>query len=379
MHYSILVKNNEPYRLIGIVQDITKVRQSRVDLKESSFWLKKSQEIGKVGHFRINLETGQWKASEQLIASMECPSDMAFDAMSWMSFVHPNYREELQEKFHMSIQNGKGFHMDYEIMVGLNPNKIISLEVDTEVIEVNQERFIVGSAIDITERKKNNERLVSNQDKVKIINWKQSHLGRGPLTRLISQSDELLKNEKLNLKTKIIIENIRLSAYEVDATLRDSIDLVEKLDFSNKLKPVIFETSHVNEHIGSRKQIKLFIVDDDPIIRAVHQQILKRAHLTNNIHVLDSGLELLDKLEYDRGILNLILLDLNMPGLSGIKVLEEISKSEAKNNSLVIIVSSSISTLDKVQCASYSFVIDYFEKPFNTDDLKRLKSYHFTI
>jgi hypothetical protein len=61
VHYSILVKNNEPYRLIGIVQDITKVRQSRVDLKESSFWLKKSQEIGKVGHFRINLETGQWK------------------------------------------------------------------------------------------------------------------------------------------------------------------------------------------------------------------------------------------------------------------------------------------------------------------------------
>ena len=377
VRYSIVIKNNRAYRIIGIVQDITKDKQVNIDLIESAFWLKKTEEIGKIGHFRINLETGQWRASDQLKITLGYPDDLSFDPMSWMSFVTPQYREELADKYQKAIDGDQGFHMIFEIRVGLNPNKAKWLEIDTDVIKVNEERFLVGSALDVTERIRLNDRLLENQEKVKEISWKQSHLARGPLTRLISQSVEVLRNQNINAETKIVLESIILSAYEVDMTLKDSNSLVEKLDFAIDPKSAVFSNKHIDLHQFQGNQVTLFIVDDDPIICAVHHQILKRAGLGCEIQVFDSGLKLLEKLEYDKDRLNLILLDINMKGLTGIEVLGEVAKIESKMNSLVIIVSSSISSNDKIRCASYPFVLDFFEKPFNTDHLQRLKELPF--
>jgi PAS domain-containing protein/CheY-like chemotaxis protein len=377
VRYSISIKYNRAYRIIGIVQDITKDKQANIDLIESAFWLKKTQEIGKIGHFRINLETGQWTASDQLKITLGYPDDLSFDPMSWMSFVAPQYREELEDKYQKAIDEDQGFHMLFEIMVGLNPNKAKWLEIDTDIIKVNEERFLVGSSLDVTERIKLNDRLLKNQEKVKEISWKQSHLARGPLTRLITQSVEVLRNQNINEETKIVLESIIISAYEVDMTLKDSNSLVEKLDFTIEQKSAVFSNKHIDLHKFQGNQVTLFIVDDDPIICAMHHQILKRAGLGCEIQVFDSGLKLLEKLKYDKDRLNLILLDINMPGLSGIEVLAEITKIESKMNSFVIMVSSSISTNDKIGCASYPFVLDFYEKPFNTGHLQRLKGLPF--
>ncbi len=376
--YTTLQKEDKPYRIIGIIQDISDEKEAKLELEESLFWLKKTQEIGKVGHFRINLDTGSWEISEQLKLALEFPADLTLDAMSWLSFIKPQYREELQAKFSRAEKQNKGFSIFYEVMVGLNPNKTKWLEVDTEVIHINNERFLVGSAKDISETKALNARLELHREKMKEISWKQSHLARGPLTRLISQSTEVLKSENLQNNTRTLLESIILSAQEVDRTLQDSNALVETLSFIGDFKPEVFQSNQkdLNKYEGFK--VNLFVVDDDPIICALHQQILKRANLTENIIALNSGGKLLETLKYEEGVLNLILLDINMPNLTGLEVLQKLSECQPLiENCLVIMVSSSISTSDKIACASYPFVLDYFEKPLKPSHLGQLKKLPF--
>ncbi|PTM03564.1 MAG: hypothetical protein DA405_10070 [Bacteroidetes bacterium] len=378
LSFTTIFKEEKPYRIIGIVQDITREKESTLNLEESLFWLNKTQEIGKIGHFRISLDNGSWEVSQQLKNSLEYPKDLTFDPMNWMSFIKPQYREEVQEKFSLAEKENKGFSVIYEVMVGLNPNKNKWLEIDSEVIHVNNERFLVGSAKDISETQALNARLELHREKMKEISWKQSHLARGPLTRLIIQASEVLKKDNLQDQTRSLLESIMLSAQEVDNTLKDSNALVETLNFIGDLKPEVFQGKgkDLAQFIGYK--VNLIVVDDDPIICALHQQILKRAELACTIQAFSSGAKLFENLKVEENTLNLIMLDINMPEMSGLEVLRKLANTKMNKNCLVIMVSSSISTSDKVECASYPFVLDYYEKPLNPEHINKLELLPFS-
>lgn len=73
-------------------------------------------------------------------------------------------------------------------------------------------------------------------------------------------------------------------------------------------------------------------------------------------------------------VATVVILDINMPELSGWDVLDEISKLEKKitDNLFVFIHSSSIDPKDKLQATSHPLVLGYLEKPLTPAKLEEM-------
>ncbi len=112
----------------------------------------------------------------------------------------------------------------------------------------------------------------------------------------------------------------------------------------------------------SVKSQKILIVDDDPQISGLMTMILESYGY--EIAVAASGNEALKKL--DQIMPHLVLLDVNMPGLSGLETLEIVRKREEYTS--VVLVSGNSDTQDVIKGLEAG-ADDYICKPFNLHEL----------
>ncbi|MCZ6853152.1 MAG: response regulator, partial [Gammaproteobacteria bacterium] len=102
---------------------------------------------------------------------------------------------------------------------------------------------------------------------------------------------------------------------------------------------------------------QILIVDDDPVHGASVRDVLT-AH-SYNAHFTEKSQEGLELLR--QGHYQVLILDLNMPGTSGMDILEELA---AKNADIKTIVLSGESTLDSVTPILRLGAYDFLHKPF---------------
>ena len=112
-------------------------------------------------------------------------------------------------------------------------------------------------------------------------------------------------------------------------------------------------------------RVKLFddnilVVDDDPDIREVLKDRLES--LGYRVLTADSGKEGLDLLEKECP--QLILLDIEMPALSGIEVLKEIRKRDLD---LTVVMITAYGTIERAVEAMKEGAYDFIPKPFEPD------------
>lgn len=111
--------------------------------------------------------------------------------------------------------------------------------------------------------------------------------------------------------------------------------------------------------------MKILIVDDEKNLR----QVLKIELAAGGAEVEEAenglkALELLEKYEYD-----VVLLDLNMPHLSGIDVLKTMKSLECLSEVIILTANATISTaVEAMKIGAY----DYLTKPFHMEDLSRV-------
>jgi DNA-binding response OmpR family regulator len=103
---------------------------------------------------------------------------------------------------------------------------------------------------------------------------------------------------------------------------------------------------------------KVLVVDDDPAIRELVGQILKKAGFT--VHAVESAEEGLEDLR--RTLYDVIILDLNLPGLSGMKMCELLKQDPATASLPVIMLTSHSAERMKVQGLETG-ADDYLVKP----------------
>lgn len=108
---------------------------------------------------------------------------------------------------------------------------------------------------------------------------------------------------------------------------------------------------------------KLLIIDDEENIR----KMLKRSLEAENyqIELAFNGEEGLQKAKEDD--FDLILLDLNLPGMDGIEVLENLREEDNLTPVLIITGYGSVDSAVKVMKLG---AIDYLQKPFNPEEIK---------
>lgn len=142
--------------------------------------------------------------------------------------------------------------------------------------------------------------------------------------------------------------------------------------------------------MANDESIIILMADDDPEDRMLAQEALEEAHLTNILHFVENGEELLQYLrregkfkKYDDAALpGLILLDLNMPKKDGREALQEIKKDDTFKSIPVVVLTTSQAEADIIK--TYDLGVNSFiTKPVTFDGLvevmRALGNYWFNI
>jgi DNA-binding response OmpR family regulator len=114
----------------------------------------------------------------------------------------------------------------------------------------------------------------------------------------------------------------------------------------------------------------VLIIDDS---KQIHRLI--RAELEAEEFVFRSAYSGLDGLELARRVRpDVILLDMQMPGISGLETCRRLAAEKSTSGVPVVFLSGTTSVPDKILCLNAG-AIDYITKPYNTGELRaRLRS-----
>lgn len=139
-----------------------------------------------------------------------------------------------------------------------------------------------------------------------------------------------------------------------------------------------------------QREAVILLVEDDPADQRITQRAFERGRLRNKLHIVPDGAEALDYL-YRRGKYedpklsprpDLILLDLNLPKLSGRDVMEELNADPSLKRIAVTVLTTSAQEEDIIQ--SYDLGVNsYITKPVTWEGFMKvvetIEEYWFEI
>ncbi|MGD2094863.1 MAG: response regulator [Phycisphaerales bacterium] len=129
--------------------------------------------------------------------------------------------------------------------------------------------------------------------------------------------------------------------------------------------------------MDTSKFLVLFLVEDDPGDQKLVKNALSAQEAPIELRIVGSGEEALKYLTHnDNGAEenprpNLILLDLNMPGMGGKEFLRCIKANENLNNIPVVVLTTSDSETDIEDCYKLH-AAGYIQKPGSIEEFKKI-------
>jgi len=128
------------------------------------------------------------------------------------------------------------------------------------------------------------------------------------------------------------------------------------------------------------KLASVLLVDDDSINNFLNELLFKKLEITDQLLVAESGVEALQLLQQPDEVNgpNLILLDVNMPGMNGIEFLEAYVQLPAAQRSATIIIMLT-TTMDARDLARLNElpIAGLVSKPLTQEKLATILQLHF--
>ena len=145
------------------------------------------------------------------------------------------------------------------------------------------------------------------------------------------------------------------------AELRVDIPLV----MANEPSIIQSTATLVQQH---RQHAQILLVEDNPINQKVARWSLEQLGCT--VKVASDGLSALKRLEQEQ--VDLIIMDCEMPGMSGYEVTQNIRRTENAMSRLPIVALTAHATIGARERCLDAGMDDYLAKPFRKADLQRV-------
>lgn len=126
----------------------------------------------------------------------------------------------------------------------------------------------------------------------------------------------------------------------------------------------------------------IMLVDDDSTTNFLHEMLIQEMNITNELFIASNGKDALEKLHdlcyTDDRCPDLILLDINMPGMDGFEFLQEFNNKDFKKTppAIVVMVTSSSNPGD-IRKAIDLNAQDCLSKPLRKEDIERILHQYF--
>lgn len=127
---------------------------------------------------------------------------------------------------------------------------------------------------------------------------------------------------------------------------------------------------------------EIYLVDDLEMTNVMHQVLLRQLHLEDKVKSFTNPEEALDDLRFNKSNMEpkLVLLDINMPEMSGFEFLEFMVLEEFPLNIDVVMVTSSTAYADKILAEKYpQFVKGFVQKPLQIENLVEIMTGSYSL
>jgi DNA-binding NtrC family response regulator len=150
----------------------------------------------------------------------------------------------------------------------------------------------------------------------------------------------------------------------LSAQLSDAVQKVNEIVYG--LDDIRHKTTEATAH----KVDSVWIVDDDQVITYITEHMLRNADASLHISTFLSAKLALEKLRLDGFAPDVLLLDINMPGITGWEFLEQLKALNVEAN--VYMYSSSIDPDDVKEARNYPMVKDFISKPLDSRTIRQI-------
>ncbi len=144
-----------------------------------------------------------------------------------------------------------------------------------------------------------------------------------------------------------------------------------RVDLSQASDKPVQTTSEIDKGIGNMPEMattNILLVEDDRVDVMNVQRSFRQANIANPLYVANNGVDALAILKGDHEDIEmpkarrLVLLDLNMPKMGGIELLQKIRKDPALRSTPVIVLTTSNQEKDRMEAYNLN-VAGYLLKP----------------
>ncbi len=168
--YSTPIEYGGKKRLFSIIYDVTDQLQAEQALKISEERLKQAEAAGKLGHYEINIATGQSNWSDEVYRIFDYRRDeITPDIEFFRKSLHPDDREKVMDLFMECTREHKEFNLEYRIFQKSGNIRYVHSKGYLKYDENGEPVSMFGTFQDITEKWLVQQAIAESEEKYRKL------------------------------------------------------------------------------------------------------------------------------------------------------------------------------------------------------------------
>ncbi len=154
----------------AVAERTSELHEANEELRTKEYLHRKSEEIGGVGSFRLNMCTGKQEWSDQIFTLLGVqPGDVSPTYESFLGFVHPDDKDQLIALTQRTFAGEKNVEVRYRIVRNDGKERHIHTRAKIECDENGTPSWVLGFTQDITEQIGAESQLRESEERYRLV------------------------------------------------------------------------------------------------------------------------------------------------------------------------------------------------------------------